>query len=80
MISDWWLKLPMERIISVNGASLFVSTKLNCSRYNGEKGYGITTHNDDNSIKYYGYCASINDQSSILTYYFDKMGIKRYRK
>ena len=79
-ITNWFLSQGQKAFISLkNGASLYASSTLRMDEYDGNRGFGITLHNDNVDIKYYGYGASINSiGGSLIQWNFDGLGIKRH--
>lgn len=69
LLIDWLLKQPKEITLLLNNNSLLYAANKNYDwnkNYNGELGYGITKHTGTDATKYYGYSASIPDDSDNL--------------
>lgn len=79
-ITNWFLAQGQKTFISLrNGAKLYASLNLNMAKYDGNRGYGITLHNDNIDIRYHGYGVSINSiGDGLIQWVFDGLCIKRH--
>lgn len=79
-ITNWFLSQGQKTFISLkNGAKLYASLGSKMAKYDGNRGFGITLHNDNVDIKYYGYGVSINSiGGNLIQWTFDGIGIKRH--